>query len=97
MGEKETLTLPVQQLPTPPIGDLPFNIHHLAEDDNTNIHPNQSEVVYQSPRMAHEAYLTSQYGAGHYPESHHGVGLGIQYVSCSFAKYLQSRQLTCKA
>jgi hypothetical protein len=84
MGEKETLTVPVQHLPTPSTCNLPFNLHHLVEDDISNLH---SAQPVQSPRMSHEAYMSSQYGPVHYPESQHGVGLGIQYVSCSIADH----------
>ena len=73
MGEKELLTLTTHHphLPTPPLGDLPFELHRLLESSH--------QSTSQSPKMAHE-YMTSQYGAPHYQDPH-AVGLGIQHVS----------------
>ena len=86
MGEKESLTLTAHHphLLTPPLGDLPFDLHHLLEQQNTRRHSTE-----QSPTMAHEAYMTSQYGS-HYQDPH-GVGLGIQHVSDSLVALVRTR------
>jgi hypothetical protein len=77
MGEKETLAFTVvDQLPTPPLGDLQPTFRHLIENQRTSQGPSREQA---SPPMAHEAYLASQYGTSHYQDPH-GVGLGIQHV-----------------